>query len=230
MPRLKTSWGLIYMARTQSESALRWIVRHVRILSVSVGVLVGTLTVGTAAVAISQPSAAFDLVPTPGAVICLPNAHGSVTVMSKGPVEMMTVNVSRLPPKTNFDLFVIQTPNAPFGISWYQGDIQTNGSGEGTQTFIGRFNIETFVVSPGAVTPPPQVHTGGAFPDAAVGASFGPIHTYHLGLWFDSPADAQSAGCPNAVTPFNGEHAAGIQVLNTANFPADQGPLRQIHP
>src|SRR6266704_6198040 len=28
------------------------------------------------------------------------------------------------------------------------------------------------------------------------------------------------------VTPFNGEHNAGIQVLNTSNFPDDFGPLR----
>ncbi len=32
------------------------------------------------------------------------------------------------------------------------------------------------------------------------------------------------------VTPFNGEHNAGIQVLNTSNFPDDFGPLRQVHP
>jgi hypothetical protein len=27
-------------------------------------------------------------------------------------------------------------------------------------------------------------------------------------------------------TPFNGEHNAGLQVLNTSNFPDDHGPLR----
>jgi hypothetical protein len=36
-------------------------------------------------------------------------------------------------------------------------------------------------------------------------------------------------GCPGTVTPFNGEHNAGIQVLNTAQYPDAQGPLRQIH-
>jgi len=56
------------------------------------------------------------------------------------------------------------------------------------------------------------------------------VQTYHLGLWFNSPADAQNAGCPNAVTPFNGEHNAGIQVLNTSNFPDNHGPLRDLHP
>jgi hypothetical protein len=51
---------------------------------------------------------------------------------------------------------------------------------------------------------------------------------YHLGLWFNSPADAQKATCPGAVTPFNGEHNAGIQVLNTSNFKDAFGPLRSV--
>ena len=53
---------------------------------------------------------------------------------------------------------------------------------------------------------------------------------YHLGIWFDSPFAALSAGCPATVTPFNGEHNAGVQVLNTSNYANDQGPLRQIQP
>jgi hypothetical protein len=51
---------------------------------------------------------------------------------------------------------------------------------------------------------------------------------YHLGLWFDSAADAAKAGCPATPTPFNGEHYAGIQVLNTATFPDLQGPLLSL--
>jgi hypothetical protein len=39
-------------------------------------------------------------------------------------------------------------------------------------------------------------------------------------------ADAYKAGCANTVTPFNGEHNAGIQLLNTAQFRDDQGPLQ----
>jgi hypothetical protein len=53
---------------------------------------------------------------------------------------------------------------------------------------------------------------------------------YHLGLWFNDPNDASKAGCPATVTPFNGTHNAGIQVLNTSNFPDDHGPLRQVDP
>jgi hypothetical protein len=57
-----------------------------------------------------------------------------------------------------------------------------------------------------------------------------PVQTYHLGLWFNSHQDAQDNGCPATVTPFNGEHNAGIQVLNTSNFDPDKGPLRNLKP
>ena len=57
---------------------------------------------------------------------CLSDASATVRITSEGPVERMRVRVKGLPPKTNFDLFVIQVPNAPFGLSWYQGDIETD--------------------------------------------------------------------------------------------------------
>jgi len=187
------------------------------------------LATGTA-VAAKMDRAKFDMVVSTGAATCLPHARGEVRVRSLGPVEVMQVDVKGLPPNTDFDFFVIQKPTNPFGVSWYQGDIETNRGGEGNQRFIGRFNVETFALSPGVVSPPPQVHPNGTFPDATVGAKFDPIHTYHLGLWFNSPADAVKAGCPGATTPFNGEHTAGIQVLNTSNFPDVEGPLHQIQP
>jgi hypothetical protein len=51
---------------------------------------------------------------------------------------------------------------------------------------------------------------------------------HHLGLWFDSPADAQKARCPGAVTPFNDAHDAGIQLLNTSSFLDASGSLRNV--
>jgi len=160
---------------------------------------------------------------------CLPDITGRVRIISLGPVELMRVVVWGLPPNTDFDFFVIQLPNAPFGLSWYQGDIDTNSFGRGHQLFIGRFNIETFIVAPGS-GPAPVVHDQDPFPDADSNPATAPVHTFHLGLWFNSPADAEAAGCPSTVTPFNGDHTAGIQVLSTRNFPDDQGPLRQLEP
>jgi hypothetical protein len=183
----------------------------------------------TAAAAQSQTS--FDMVRSAAAVNagCLAGAQGHVTIRSRGPVEVMKVKVEGLPAKTEFDLFVIQVPNTPFGVSWYQGDIETNGDGRGSGTFIGRFSIETFAVAPG-VAPAPVVHHDPPFPDASQNPAFAPVHTFHLGLWFNAPADAAAAGCPATVTPFNGDHTAGIQALSTRNFPDNAGPLQQIRP
>ena len=175
----------------------------------------------------------FDMVRSATAVGAggLPDAVARVTIDSKGPVEHMDVHVSGLPPNTEFDFFVIQIPNAPFGLSWYQGDIETNHEGKGQQKFIGRFNIETFIVAqPPAGQEAPVVHDQPPFPDAASNPATEPIHTFHLGLWFNSPTDAANAGCPATVTRFNGDHNAGIQVLSTQNFPNLEGPLSQLTP
>jgi hypothetical protein len=133
-----------------------------------------------------------------------------------------------LPPNTEFDLFSIEVPNAPFGLAWYIGDINTDATGTGVGNFVGRFNIETFVISPGVpATPPPDVfHSPPAnVPEATVGIKTNPVQLYHLGLWFNSEDDAEKAGCPGTHTPFNGEHNGGIQILNTATFPDTPGPL-----
>src|SRR6059036_44133 len=61
----------------------------------------------------------------------------AVTITPLGPVEVMRVNVNGLPANTEFDFFVIQVPKGPFGLSWYQGDIETDEDGEGRQKFIG---------------------------------------------------------------------------------------------
>jgi hypothetical protein len=159
----------------------------------------------------------------------LPNARGHVTIESVGAVEIMDVIVSGLRPNTDFDFFVIQVPKAPFGLTWYQGDIETNSQGVGHEIFIGRFSIETFIVAPGTA-PAPLVFNNQPFPDASMNPATNPVQLYHLGLWFNDPHDAVSVGALGTVTPFNGEHHAGVQVLNTSNFPNNFGPLRHVNP
>jgi hypothetical protein len=183
-----------------------------------------------APVSIAGKRARFDLVRSAKAAgaNCLAGASAEVRIRSEGPVEVMDVSVQGLPPKTNFDVFVTQVPNAPFGLAWYQGDLETNPHGRGHQTFIGRFNEETFIVAPGSAAAPVVHHN--AFPDAQINPPTGPVHTFHLGVWFNSPADAVKAGCPGDVTPFNGEHDAGIQALSSRNFLDAQGPLLNVKP
>jgi hypothetical protein len=197
---------------------------------------IATLALVNATLLCSQAANAADKIyfplVRPGVLVstCAPTAHGKVRVTTLGNVEVMDVKIEGMPKNTEFDVFVIQVPNFPFGLSWYQGDIQTNGRGKGYARFMGRFNEETFIVAPG-VAPAPVVHSG-QITDAAENPATPPVHTYHVGIWFNSPEDAVKAGCPGAVTPFNGEHTAGIQVLNTdvSPYTDDHGPLRDLNP
>jgi hypothetical protein len=158
---------------------------------------------------------------------CLRGARVSATVTPHGQVEVLNLTARGLPRNREFDLFVIQSPDAPFGDSWYQGDLDSDRSGNGSGRYVGRFSSETFIVAPGS-TAAPVVHRKKPFPDANTNPTSAPVHTFHLGLWFGSPKAAAAAGCPTTVTPFNGDHTAGIQALSTRNFPALRGPLRQL--
>ena len=157
----------------------------------------------------------FSMVPGAGISSCLAKAHGSVTITPGSLNDTMKVSVSHLAPSTGYDLFVTQVPNKPFGVAWYQSDLQTDSTGAGSATVRGIFNKETFSVSTGGTT------------------TFSPTHQYHLGLWFNDPNVPFKLGCePGAtspiITPFNGEQHAGIQVLNTSNFPINAGPLSHV--
>jgi hypothetical protein len=166
----------------------------------------------------AESSFSFKLEPSSPAIsACLPKAGGHVTITRGAQNDTMTVSLHGMPPKAGFDLFVIQQPTAPFGVSWYQSDIQANRDGVGSATVKGIFNAETFSVSPGGTT------------------TFAPINQFHLGVWFNDPKVPFKLGCePGAttpiITPFNGEHHAGIQVVNTAQFPVNAGPLSHVHP
>ena len=197
-------------------------------LLTAVTILSSSLNVSLLTAATPKDSIKFDMVVSAGAKTCLPNASASVTIQPSGSVQVMDVSIQGLPPNTDFAFFVLQVPKAPFGVSWYQGDITTDKHGRGHQQFIGIFGIETFTVAPGSA-PAPVVFSG-PFPNASLNPSFNPIQMYHLGLWFDSPQAASAAGCPATVTPFNGQHNAGIQALNTSNFADDHGPLRDVDP
>jgi hypothetical protein len=192
------------------------------------------ITASVAALASVQAQAAptnaiFTMTVSAGAKTCLPNAQGMVTDHTFGDFENMEVVVSGLPPNTDFDFFILQVPTAPFGAAWYMGDITTGPGGYGVGNFVGRFSSETFIISPGVAPTVNEFPDPPAFvPEATTGITTNPIQMYHLGLWFDSAADAATAGCPATHTPFNGEHNAGIQVLNTATFPNTAGPLIPI--
>ena len=169
----------------------------------------------------------FPLVRSAGSVAagCLTSATAAVKVKNQGPVDVMTIDASGLPKNTDFDVFVTQLPNAPFGISWYQGDLESDSTGHAHGQYIGRFSVETFAVAPGT-GPAPAVFPG----DATTNPAFKPVQMYHIGVWFNSAKSAVAAHCANSTTPFNGEHNAGPQALSTRQFAATNGPLRQLNP
>ena len=177
----------------------------------------GAATGGAHARPAAASSFSFRLKPSSSAIsACLPKAGGHVTITPGKLNDTMTVNLHGMPPNAGFDLFVIQQPTAPFGVSWYQTDIQANSTGSGSATVRGVFDSQTFSVSLGGTT------------------TFAPTHQYHLGVWFNDPNVPFNLGCepgaPTAiVTPFNGEQNAGIQVVNTAQFPVNAGPLSHVH-
>jgi hypothetical protein len=164
--------------------------------AVTLAVSLGAVGSGPLANAAANDSTNFTMVRSAGAASCIKStARGRVAISDLGEVQNLHVEVFSLPANTQFTLFVINTPNAPFTPAWYQGDLTTDSRGNG-------------VVNPGTPAVPTELD--------------------HLGLWFADPADAVNAGCPDTVTPFDGDHEAGIQVLNTSNFADDNGPLRRI--
>ncbi len=193
--------------------------------------LTGAMAIAIALAAITSPANAadgdnitFNLRVSAGAAACLrPTAGGRVTVSDLGLVQNLHVETTNLPPNTEFTVFLLQVPHGPFGLSWYQGDIRTNGEGRGVGDFTGIFSKETFIHAPG-VAPAPQVFRDNATANPATP----PIQIYHMGIWFADPHAAVAANCPGTVTPFDGDHQAGIQVLNTTNFPDAHGPLFAI--
>src|SRR6266704_5321045 len=181
------------------------------LLSATLAFAVALGPIGTAplAKAAAGDSFVFNMVKSAGALPCLnATAFGRVTISDLGPVQNMHVEVFKLPANTEFTLFVITTPNAPFVPAWYQGDLTTNAVGRGVLDVTGIFSAETFILNPGI----PAV----------------PVNLTHLGIWFADPAAAVTAGCPGTVTPFDADHNAGIQVLHTNNVTDSLGPLSRI--
>jgi hypothetical protein len=205
--------------RTNLLSFRRITRRTIVMITACAAIIAGLTTYGltSASAAAQAPSVTFRfmLVASPGIAKCLPNARGQVSIKPGTLNDIMKVELSGMPANSEFDLFVIQYPNKPFGVSWYQSDISTGYDGSGTATVQGIFDRETFSLSPGGAV------------------TFEPTHQFHLGVWFNDPNLPFQLGCEPGhgapvVTPFNGEQHAGIQVVNSANFPDDAGPLSEV--
>lgn len=190
----------------------------------AMAVAIALTAIAPRASAADADSITFNMKVSAGAAACLKTtAAGRITVSDLGLVQHLHLETSNLPANTEFTVFLLQVPHSPFGLSWYQGDIRTNGEGRAVGDFTGIFSRETFILAPN-VAPAPQVFRD----DATANPATPPVQIYHMGIWFADPNAAVAANCPGTVTPFDGDHQAGIQVLNTTNFPDATGPLFAI--
>jgi hypothetical protein len=145
----------------------------------------------------------FHLAPSNAAIsACLPHLKARVEVEletdQKGRDEFQ-ISASGLPPRTSFTVFLLEVPAAPFGAAEYIGDFTTDRHGRGHNTF--------------------KLIVAEAFSSTIVNGARVRAELNHVGFWFADPADddvcfGQGQG---AVTPFDGDNEAGVQVMNSAN-------------
>jgi hypothetical protein len=165
----------------------------------------------------------FNLVAQPKFLACLANAEGpapsaQVTVTENELNDDLAIVVRNVKPNLGFDLFTIQTTNllsngtvnpdfTTFGLAWYQSDIQADSFGNALTVIRSIFVNQIFGFDAGT-TPP-----------------LAPTHTFHVGFWFDSPAEAAPCGFTGS-TPFNGEqHAGPNAMISVPNATTGLGPL-----
>jgi hypothetical protein len=90
-------------------------------------------------------------------------------------------------------------------LAWYQTDLEANASGVMFATLHTIIINQIFGFDPGVSLPP--------------------TNTFHVGFWFNNPADATACGF-TGFTPFNGEHHAGpLAMISLPDSVTKLGPL-----
>ena len=179
-------------------------------------------SIGMASATTSKPDqTTFRMFPQSSLLNCLkpspdaPNPEVTVRVKRHDLNDTAKIYLRGFKPDLNFDLFTIQhspqtatgaaDANPSVGMAWYQSDLHVdkNGSGEA--------KIRTILLD--------QIF--GVDKDVALP----PTNTFHLGFWFNNPADAGRCGFTGS-TPFNGEHKAGpLAFVTRPDATTNLGPL-----
>jgi hypothetical protein len=171
----------------------------------------------------------FDLFPNARFIPCMssgvgtPSAHATVI---RGELnDQMRLNLNNFKPGLAFDLFTVQRSNqqadgtpvpgfTSFGLAWYQSDVQVERRPPVRGVVIpsnGSVTIRTILLD--------QIF--GFDPDV----SLPPTNTFHVGFWFNDPADAAACGFTGS-TPFNGDHHAGpLAFITRPDAKTGLGPL-----
>ncbi len=187
--------------------------------------IAGAAALGTmAASAADKPDhARFQMYVNPSQANCLKasdNPHRQPTVevtVDRGKDnDTATLRLRNFKPDLQFDLFTVQNSNqnadgspvagfTNFGLAWYQSDIHVGHNGSAS------VKVKTILLD--------QIF---GF-DPAV--KLDPTNTFHLGFWFNDPADAAACGF-TGTTPFNGEHQAGpLAFITRPDARTTLGPL-----
>ena len=135
----------------------------------------------------------FKLIASPGIAKCLPKARGQAWITPHSLNDTMKVQLWGMPANAQFDLFVIQTPNKPFGVSWYQSDIHAGGNGSGSQSC---YRNDSNLPVPSTIAP---VSSG----------------TLVVGTICDSPAAGASIVAGSVITSVNGQAVGAPDSLHT---------------
>jgi hypothetical protein len=167
----------------------------------------------------------FNLHPFAKFLPCITNPNDDAAPRAKVEVERGRLNdtleleLKHFKPGLAFDLFTVErsrllangTPDPSFhgfGLSWYQSDVQVNEGGEA------HVKIRTILLD--------QIF---GFVDPATTGQLEPTNTFHVGFWFNDPADAAACGF-TGFTPFNGEHHAGpVAMISVPDPVTGLGPL-----
>jgi hypothetical protein len=187
-------------------------------------IVIGLLTTVVGAPAQAQLVSGFGLRVSPASPNILNCLRQSLSVtpvasviVSQGELtDDLTITAANIKPGLAFDLFTVQNSNAlstgaldpafkNFGLAWYQTDLQANSVGRIFATLHTILINQIFGFDPGVALPP--------------------TNTFHVGFWFNNPADATACGF-SGFTPFNGEHHAGpLAMISLPSATTKLGPL-----
>jgi hypothetical protein len=162
-------------------------------------------------------STSFQLAANPGltSLSCItqpghtPTANVTVTRGSTN--DTLTLKLAGFKAGSSFDMFTVQSSpfdagfSGNFGLAWYQSDVSVGANGTSTT------KIKTILLD--------QIFGFDA-------GSVNPTHTFHVGFWFDSAAEANGCIANPPTTPFNGEQNAGpLAFISKPNAHSHLGPL-----
>jgi hypothetical protein len=170
----------------------------------AVSTVLAIATVSSASASDKRDEVNFNLTPSSDKIAqCIPHAKVTVEVdlqTDKTGRDTFQIDASGMPANTSFTVFLLETPVSPFGAAEYIGDFTTDKHGRAHETL--------------------KLIVQEAFSFTLVDGKRVRVDLNHVGVWFADPTGDDFCFGPGggAVTPFDGDGEAGVQVLNTAPF------------